>query len=433
MVGLNTKYKPDDPKTKKEFYDILRRISVIEERINKELKNITVTSDGGTATNIELRATSTYIQWKYETETEWTDLIALADLKGTDGVNGIGVPIGGTLGQVLKKISATDYDTEWANESGASILNDLTDVNILSPSDGQALVYDSGTSKWIPQTLSGSAGTSFYNPSTLVALVAISSPNTGDWAYVDLTGFYYVYLDGYWQRLGTMSPVVSGYGETVHYDASAIQGKSDGQAVFQWDDISGNGYYAQAVDTGPIYKTNIINGYPVLRFTEVDDSTIMQIPGKAFGNVSGDKLTALVVMKPNTSNYNPLLSVFPSGGPGWIYRYKVNNTTISYIHFGYVEGTYSATNQFNVLWFRRNADNNIEAGVNGNTDQLSASPTGFSPTTETHTQIGSYSNGGDPLHRLDGDIAEILIFEDAISDTLLGTVISDMKTKYGIT
>ena len=37
---------------------------------------------------------------------------------GQDGAPGVGVPSGGTTGQVLKKKSGTDYDTEWANESG---------------------------------------------------------------------------------------------------------------------------------------------------------------------------------------------------------------------------------------------------------------------------------------------------------------------------
>lgn len=37
---------------------------------------------------------------------------------GANGTNGVGVPTGGTTGQVLKKKSNTNYDTEWANESG---------------------------------------------------------------------------------------------------------------------------------------------------------------------------------------------------------------------------------------------------------------------------------------------------------------------------
>ena len=37
---------------------------------------------------------------------------------GADGADGVGVPVGGTSGQVLAKASATDYDTEWVDQSG---------------------------------------------------------------------------------------------------------------------------------------------------------------------------------------------------------------------------------------------------------------------------------------------------------------------------
>lgn len=42
---------------------------------------------------------------------------------GTDGVNGadgVGVPSGGTTGQVLAKKSNTDYDTEWVDEGATN-------------------------------------------------------------------------------------------------------------------------------------------------------------------------------------------------------------------------------------------------------------------------------------------------------------------------
>ena len=37
---------------------------------------------------------------------------------GADGADGVGVAIGGTIGQVLAKASATDYDTEWIDQTG---------------------------------------------------------------------------------------------------------------------------------------------------------------------------------------------------------------------------------------------------------------------------------------------------------------------------
>ena len=52
---------------------------------------------------------------------------------GQDGADGVGVPAGGTTGQVLKKVSGSDYDTEWANESGGG-------------SGGHTIINSSGTS-----------------------------------------------------------------------------------------------------------------------------------------------------------------------------------------------------------------------------------------------------------------------------------------------
>lgn len=41
-----------------------------------------------------------------------------AGTNGTNGTNGVGVPVGGTTGQVLAKTSATNYATEWVDQTG---------------------------------------------------------------------------------------------------------------------------------------------------------------------------------------------------------------------------------------------------------------------------------------------------------------------------
>lgn len=48
---------------------------------------------------------------------------------GEPGTPGVGVPSGGTTGQVLKKASGTDYDTEWADESGGGGTSDYSDLS----------------------------------------------------------------------------------------------------------------------------------------------------------------------------------------------------------------------------------------------------------------------------------------------------------------
>lgn len=49
---------------------------------------------GNPAKNIEYRNNGTHIQWRYVGETTWTDLVALEDIKGEDGKDGISVYIG---------------------------------------------------------------------------------------------------------------------------------------------------------------------------------------------------------------------------------------------------------------------------------------------------------------------------------------------------
>lgn len=133
---------------------------------------------------IELRKTATHIQWRYVglLDGVWRDLVALSELTGKDGKDGkdglngkdgsdglpgkdgkngkqgprgergpqgypgssgprgIGVPAGGTTGQVLAKTSNEDYNTQWVDQSssgGGSVtsVNSKTGVVILTKDD----------------------------------------------------------------------------------------------------------------------------------------------------------------------------------------------------------------------------------------------------------------------------------------------------------
>lgn len=53
---------------------------------------------------------------------------------GNDGADGQGVPIGGTSGQVLSKIDATDFNTEWVNPvTGGSADGVVSNISFTSP------------------------------------------------------------------------------------------------------------------------------------------------------------------------------------------------------------------------------------------------------------------------------------------------------------
>ena len=134
----------------------------------KELSRVTITDGSGTgsdAREIELQKSSTALQWRYTGESEWTDLVTLAEITGPVGIPGPqgeqgvqgpkgdtgpkgekgekgdpgakgeqgaagqkgdpgeGIPTGGTSGQVLTKKSDADYDTVWTTMSGDGGVN----------------------------------------------------------------------------------------------------------------------------------------------------------------------------------------------------------------------------------------------------------------------------------------------------------------------
>ncbi len=68
---------------------------------------------------------------------EWLE--SLKGEPGQNGAPGVGVPVGGSTGQVLAKASGDDFDTEWVNQSGGGT-GDLPPVG----SEGDVLTTVSG-------------------------------------------------------------------------------------------------------------------------------------------------------------------------------------------------------------------------------------------------------------------------------------------------
>jgi len=63
-------------------------------------------------------------------------------IDGTDGADGLGVPSGGTTGQVLSKVSATDNDTEWADAASGGVQTVVsgTGINVVSTDTANPIV-----------------------------------------------------------------------------------------------------------------------------------------------------------------------------------------------------------------------------------------------------------------------------------------------------
>ena len=90
------------------------------------------------------------------TTTNETGVLVIETNQGPRGTPGQGVPVGGTTGQFLKKKTGTDYDTEWSTSAATvTSINDIGDVVVTTPTNGQVLKYDSGTGMWVNGTDGG--------------------------------------------------------------------------------------------------------------------------------------------------------------------------------------------------------------------------------------------------------------------------------------
>lgn len=166
---------------------------------------------------------------------------------GPQGPAGVGVPAGGTTGQVLKKKSGTDYDTEWANEEGgggsgstvsvtqiqstgtkiATITVDGVGTDLYAPNSGgggSGTIEADATVKWSGQALTSQPTTYPYKKvdTTTVTGASDSTTKTAQYSFFDTD------LQGYRQVNITLAIDYSiGSGSTVKTTVYHSQNISD--------------------------------------------------------------------------------------------------------------------------------------------------------------------------------------------------------------
>ena len=92
-----------------------------------------------------------FLKWD-NTAGNWVpETVSLTVALLTD-IGNVNAPGSLTAGNMMV-VNGTGDGYTWVAQK--KVLDDLNDINAGSPSDGQALVYDSGTSKWIPGTATG--------------------------------------------------------------------------------------------------------------------------------------------------------------------------------------------------------------------------------------------------------------------------------------
>jgi len=339
-----------------------------------------------------------------------------------------------------------------------------------SPTTNQTYTYGGRTYKWTGAAWefvsSGGSGLTWSS----VPASATAMGTAGQIAY-DGSYFYLASASNTWVRaaLSTWTPFTpaSVTGLAAWWDASDVSTLYDETsggslaavdgAVARWQDKSGNNRHATQATSGnrPLRKTAVQNGLGILRFDGTD-----VLESADFGDLnSGAALTMFAVIKRADTTLNQtFLSKYGKSdindgntADGWLWRCK--NTSLDGMLFGgTTDESGGASNttvssgagleSFAVFSVRASAGAISAASFTRNNSSLTSSATATAAETLTDNTYGvtigalrytfNYS-ANQFLQFFTGDIAELVIYTAALSNSDRTAVNQYLMTKWGIT
>ncbi len=222
-------------------------------------------------------------------------------------------------------------------------------------------------------------------------------------------------------------------------DASQLTGLADGDSISTFTDSSGNSRnFTSSGSNRPVYKTSIINGKLVARFTAAS-SHFMSCASLNFGG--GQAVSVWVVLTATAGAGNVVMehsTNFNLNNAWLLYRDPSNNQRFS----AHGSGGYSAFATTGTLTTTARAflgtwDGTLSSNeAQGYLDSTTVSGT-LSHNDNITSNLGSYttylgSRSGSSLF-LDGDIAEIGVTTGVLSSVDRSSLMSYLGGKYGIT
>jgi len=210
-------------------------------------------------------------------------------------------------------------------------------------------------------------------------------------------------------------------GLVLHYDADAIVGLDDGDAVCTWNDSSGSGNHGTGIG-GPTYHTGIINGRPIVRLDGSNDTFSSPLS-------SSQDMSIFVVTK--GQQYYSLVRWQPGS---WFVYYWAGGILIQ-TENGYLDGpdTGLVTNQWNIgaVLVDTGPADGVNTYRNGAVQGTTTYSSSWGPLPGLY--IGSFSAGaGGNKEYTKGDIAEVLIYNRALSAPEHNLVGAYLTLKYAI-
>jgi hypothetical protein len=219
--------------------------------------------------------------------------------------------------------------------------------------------------------------------------------------------------------------------------ADAITGLNDGDAIGTWTDSSGNGRNATQGTAGakPTYKTNIIGGKPVARFDGGDrlDNADVALSSTGYTIFCVASVQSLAEIRylfdfDNASNVAAALSLSHNATrlmrawhtvTGYAEWYSAAQTVGAWITISQTHDTTLASDECK-LWINGAVSGSKQTDTNNSGNIVLRKMT-----------IGNAANTGAVVGYI-GDIAEIIIYDSALSDANRQAVDAYLSAKYGI-
>lgn len=218
-------------------------------------------------------------------------------------------------------------------------------------------------------------------------------------------------------------------GLSLWISADQISGLSDGSQVTIWpSNIASKPPFVIFPGTaGPVYKVNIQNSLPVVRFTVTN--------GGYFRGVSPEIISlgqSSIFIVVQFSSFTPTYSgVFASTQGGYGYYIKSNGKSALYTTGGNYDGSGAKTLAASTFYVLTVIDGVVGATTYVGTDQDYTSSDGGLQSVSLYS-IGTL--GGDPQgganRVLGGDIAEVVGYAGVLSAAQISTVQNYLKTKW---
>lgn len=212
---------------------------------------------------------------------------------------------------------------------------------------------------------------------------------------------------------------------------------ADNAAVASWADSSGLGIVAaQATGTQqPLYVASAINGKPAVRFDGVNDSLLFTTPHLDLTNK-----TIFVVGKARVSLNAVRLFLGNSSANYYVGGAGGNKTVTSHSNMALAQVFYSPTllsfpsGQFAILSYRWSVSGpsvSVSHYIGGSLSGTLSNTQGHHPDPFNNWSLGALFSG-DTANCWDGEIAELIVYDTALTDANRGKVENYLKQKYGI-